>query len=119
MQWRKRTSGIICLCFGLPLVTSSSFAAPPDSLSDNQLLQRVMPPNWRFYQLMGPCKNLHVQRVDYAGHPSFSIRGECPIKNLADGDSECPSYLLTADGTENPPTATIRKMTLALKCEGQ
>ena len=119
MRWRKRTSRIIFLCFGLSLLTPSSFAAPAESLSDNQLLQRAMPPSWRFYQLMGPCKDLHVQRVEYAGHPGFSIRGVCPIKNLPDGDSECPNYLLTASGTVNPPTAIIRKMTLTLKCEGQ
>ena len=87
---------------------------------DKGLIRSVMPHDWSFYRLMGPCKNLHLERTPYAGHPGFGIQGECPIKNLTDGDSECPSYLLVASGTvDTPKTATIRKINLTLKCYGE
>jgi hypothetical protein len=78
----------------------------------------VMPENWLFGRVLGPCRDLQLHRMAYNGFNGFRIQGVCRIRDLPDGDSECPAYLIQADGTtDTPKHATIRKMTMALKCQ--
>jgi hypothetical protein len=103
----------------LVAVTFPAAAQQKDFLTDdNALMHFVMPDDWRFGRVLGPCENLKLHRMNYNGYRGFRIQGVCPIKGLADGDSECPSYLIQADGTvDTPRNAAIRKITLTLKCD--
>jgi hypothetical protein len=88
-------------------------------LNDNELMHFVMRDDWKLPELE-PCKNLTLRRTTYNGFRGFKINGQCAIKDLPDGDSECPLYLIEADGTvESAGHATVRKIALRLKCFGQ
>ena len=107
-----------CILTAIMAVTSPAFAQGNNLLTDDKaLIHFVMPDDWSFGRVLEPCRNLKLLRQHYNGSRGFRIQGACRIKGLADGDSECPSYLIQADGTvEGPSHATIRKITLTLKC---
>ena len=115
-----RVAGMVGVIFAVFVaITFPAFAKGNNLLTDdNALIHFVMPANWSFGRVLEPCQTLKLHRQHYDGYRGFRIQGVCPIKGLADGDSECPSYLIQADGTvETPSHATIRKMTLTLKCQ--
>jgi len=100
-------------------------AAPHPSLAqgenllnnDKALLHFVMPNNWEFGRVLGPCVHLKLSRSVNNGRHRFSIRGWCRIRNALAPDEDCYGYSLVADGTvDTPENATVRKMTLRLLC---
>jgi hypothetical protein len=106
---------VLVACLGLPVFAQGNNLL----VDDDALLHFAMHDDWKLPELK-PCENLTLLRSKYRGLPGFRIQGQCARKNLAEGDSECPSYAIEADGTvEGPKHATIRKIALTLKCGGQ
>ena len=87
--------------------------------NDKALIHFVMPKNWEFRRVLGPCIDLKLHRSTEKGQHLFRIRGQCGIRNALAPNGDCYGYSLVADGTiDTPVDAAIRKITLKLLCLG-
>lgn len=108
----------VFLLFTTSIVSANTASSDRDDFENNTVLANFLLRNdIVMSRVLGNCKNIHVRRYKSHGYSYFEIKEFCLIKREPPADLDCPGYDVYATGTiDDAVQATIRKLTLSLRC---
>ncbi|MGO4703999.1 hypothetical protein [Dyella sp. 2RAB6] len=119
MKRRFCTASVVPVILLAALWPFSASIAADDLSTDHGLLTFVRSNDTIWTRVLGTCRDATVVRSSRQGRIDFNIKAECAVKDNLEGNMDCPAYKVDASGTvDTPSQATVRKMTLELRCSG-